>query len=80
LEVGWVERKPDVDQDALEAVLRRVLGPGLTVARTSAGVSAQVYRVEAAGRVVYARIAEEDHEDLSVDAALLERLGAVGLR
>ena len=75
-----MERKPDIDRRALEAMLQRVLGPGLTVARTPSGVAAQVYRVQAAGRVVYARVAEDDHEDLSVDAALLERLGAMGLR
>jgi Ser/Thr protein kinase RdoA (MazF antagonist) len=78
---GWdgFERRPDVDGPALAAILRRVLGPGLRVARTPAGVAAQVYRVQAAGRVVYVRIAEEDHEDLSVDAALLERLRGEGL-
>ena len=79
---GWngFERRPDVDGPALAAILRRVLGPGLRVARTPAGVAAQVYRVQAAERVVYVRIAEEDHEDLSVDAALLERLRGEGLQ
>jgi Ser/Thr protein kinase RdoA (MazF antagonist) len=78
---GWsgFERRPDVDRPALAAVLRRVLGPGLRVARTPAGVAAQVYRVQAAERVVYVRIAEEDHEDLTVDAALLEHLRGEGL-
>jgi hypothetical protein len=76
---GGFERRPDVDAAALGALLRRVLGPGLQVARTPAGVAAQVYRVEAAGRVLYARIAEEAHEDLSVDAALLEHLRNQGL-
>jgi Ser/Thr protein kinase RdoA (MazF antagonist) len=78
---GWngFERRPDVDRQALAAVLRRVLGPGLRVARTPAGVAVQVYRVQAAERVLYVRIAEEDHEDLSVDAALLERLRGEGL-
>ena len=78
---GWsgFERKPDVGGPALAAVLRRVLGPGLEVARTPAGVAAQVYRVQASGRVVYARIAEEDHDDLSVEAALLEHLRGEGL-
>jgi aminoglycoside phosphotransferase (APT) family kinase protein len=75
-----LERRPDVDQWALHAMLRRVLGPELSVARTPAGVAAQVYRVHAAGRVLYARIAEEDHDDLSVDAALLEHLAGLGLR
>jgi Ser/Thr protein kinase RdoA (MazF antagonist) len=74
-----LERRPDVDGEALHAILRRVLGPELTVARTPAGVSAQVYRVHAAVGVLYARVAEEDHEDLSVDAALLEHLRAEGL-
>ena len=80
-EQGWsgFERRPDVDRTALRAILRRVLGPGLRVTRTSAGVAAQVYRVQAPGRVLYVRIAEEDHEDLSVDAALLEHLRANGL-
>jgi hypothetical protein len=66
-EKGWsgFERRPDVDRTALRAILRRVLGPGLRVTRTSAGVAAQVYRVQAPGRVLYLRIAEEDHEDLS---------------
>ena len=79
---GWngFERRPDVDGSALAAILRRVLGPGLRVARAPAGVAAQVYRVQAADRVVYVRIAEEDHEDLSVDAALLEHLRGEGLR
>jgi Ser/Thr protein kinase RdoA (MazF antagonist) len=78
---GWggFQRRPDVDGAALGAMLRRVLGPGLRVARAPAGVAAQVYRVEAAERVLYVRIAEEDHEDLSVDAALLEYLRAEGL-
>jgi Ser/Thr protein kinase RdoA (MazF antagonist) len=80
-EQGWsgFERKPDVDGAALGAIVRRVLGPGLRVARTPAGVAAQVYRVQATGRVLYVRIAEEDHENLSVDAALLEHLRAEGL-
>ena len=60
--------------------VRRVLGPGLRVAGTPAGVAAQVYRVQATDRVVYVRIAEADHEDLSVDAALLEHLRGEGLR
>ena len=74
-----VERKPDVDRNALHAILRRVLGAELRVARTPAGVAAQVYRVHAVGRVLYVRIAEEDDEDLSVDAALLEHLRVEGL-
>jgi Ser/Thr protein kinase RdoA (MazF antagonist) len=61
-------------------MLRPVLGPELTVARTPAGLAAQVYRVQASGRVVYARIAEDQDEDLSVDAALLEHLRALGAR
>jgi hypothetical protein len=79
---GWngFERRPDVDGPALEAILRRVLGPGLRVARTRGGVAGQMYRVQAAGRVLYVRIAEEAHEDLSVDAALLEHLRAEGLQ
>jgi Ser/Thr protein kinase RdoA (MazF antagonist) len=56
-----------------------VLGAELTVARTPAGIATQVYRVHAAGRVRYVRIAEEDDEDLSLDAALLEHLRALGL-
>jgi hypothetical protein len=72
-------RQPDVDRVALGAILRRVRGPGLRVTRTPSGVAAQVYRVQAPGAVVYLRIAEEDHEDLSVDAALLEHLRANGL-
>jgi hypothetical protein len=75
-----VERRPDVDQQALHAMLRPVLGPELRVVRTPAGVAAQVYRVHAAGHVVYVRIAEDDDEDLSVDAALLEHLRTLGLR
>lgn len=75
-----MERRPDVDQRALHAMLRRVLGPDLTVARTPAGVATQVYRAQAAGRVLYVRIAEEDDEDLAVDAALLEHLRDQGLR
>jgi Ser/Thr protein kinase RdoA (MazF antagonist) len=80
-EQGWsgFERRPDVDAAALAAFLRRALGPGLQIARTPAGVAAQVYRVQAAEHVLYVRIAEEDHEDLSVDAALLEQLRAEGL-
>jgi Ser/Thr protein kinase RdoA (MazF antagonist) len=75
-----MERRPDVDQQALHAILRPVLGPELTVARTPTGLAAQVYRVQASGRVVYARIAEGQDEDLSVDAALLEHLRGLGLR
>jgi aminoglycoside phosphotransferase (APT) family kinase protein len=75
-----VERRPDVDQRTLHAMLRRVLGPELSVTRTPAGVAAQVYRVHAAGRALYARIAEEDHDDLSIDAAVLEHLAGLGLR
>jgi Ser/Thr protein kinase RdoA (MazF antagonist) len=80
LQPTQVARRPDVDRQALQAILRRVLGPELAVVRTTEGVAAQVYRVEAAGRVVYVRIAEEDHEDLSVDGALLEHLRHQGLR
>lgn len=75
-----MERRPDVDQGALHAMLRRALGPELTVARTPAGAATQVYRVEAVGRVCYVRIAEKDDEDLSVDVSLLERLRDLGLR
>jgi Ser/Thr protein kinase RdoA (MazF antagonist) len=75
-----VQRRPDVDQQALHAMLRPVLGPELSVARTPAGIAAQVYRVQTASRVVYVRIAEDEHEDLSVDAAVLEHLAALGLR
>jgi len=74
-----LERRPDVDGAALDALLRRLLGSDLTVSRTPEGVAAQVYRVEAAGRVLYARIAEEDYEDLSVDSALLDHLRRQGL-
>ena len=76
---GGFQRRPDVNGATLGAMLRRVLGPRLRVARTPAGVAAQVYRVEVAERVLYVRIAEEDHENLSVDAALLEHLRAEGL-
>jgi Ser/Thr protein kinase RdoA (MazF antagonist) len=75
-----VERRPDVDLRALHAMLRPVLGRELRVARTPAGVAAQVYRVQASGQVVYVRIAEAEDEDLSVDAALLKHLRALGLR
>jgi Ser/Thr protein kinase RdoA (MazF antagonist) len=75
-----VERRPDVDLQALHAMLRAVLGPNLRVVRTPAGVAAQVYRVHAAGGTVYVRIAEDQDDDLSVDAALLEHLRALGLR
>lgn len=80
-EQGWngFERRPDVDGAALGAILRRVLGSGLRVTRSTAGVAAQVYRVETTERVLYVRLAEEDHEDLSIDAALLEHLRANGL-
>jgi Ser/Thr protein kinase RdoA (MazF antagonist) len=61
-------------------MLRRVVGSELSLARTPTGVAAQVYRVQAAGRVLYVRIAEEANEDLTVDAALLEHLRALGLR
>jgi Ser/Thr protein kinase RdoA (MazF antagonist) len=61
-------------------MLRPVLGPKLRVARTPAGVAAQVYRVQASGQVAYVRIAEREDEDLSVDAALLKHLRALGLR
>jgi hypothetical protein len=75
-----VQRSQDVDQQALRAMLRPVLGPEFSVARTPAGMSTQMYRVDAARRVVYVRIAEDDDDDLAVDAALLEHLGAFGLR
>jgi Ser/Thr protein kinase RdoA (MazF antagonist) len=75
-----VERRPDGDLRALHAMLRPVLGPELRVARTPAGVASQVYRVQASGQVVYVRIAEGEDEDLSVDAALLKHLRALGLR
>jgi hypothetical protein len=54
--LGGFQRRPDVDAAALGAMLRRVLGPGLRVARTPAGVAAQVYRVQAAGRMLYAPV------------------------
>jgi len=75
-----LERRPDVDKRALRALLRRVLGSEPTVARAPTGVATQVYRVQTAPRVLYVRVAEEDHEDLSVDAALLEHLRDLGLR
>jgi aminoglycoside phosphotransferase (APT) family kinase protein len=75
-------RRPDVDGDALHALLRRALGTAdLTSERTADGVSTQVYRVIRGddGAVLYARIAEEPDEDLTVDAELFERLSELGV-
>jgi hypothetical protein len=73
-------RKPDIDPDALRALLVRVLGLPARAVRTQEGVATQGYRVDDRGRVLYLRVAEEANDDLTVDAQVFERLRAEGVR
>ncbi|HEY8458070.1 MAG TPA: aminoglycoside phosphotransferase family protein [Actinopolymorphaceae bacterium] len=77
-----VRRKPDVDADALEAVLERAFGTAVPVTyqRTLDGLCTQVYRIRRDREVFYLRVAEEADENLETDAALLERLHELGVR
>lgn len=67
---------------ALRVLLARAFGPAapLTFSRTWGGVSTLVYCVERGSEVFYLRLAEEEDEDLSVDAWLLSELGRRGVR
>jgi len=73
-------RKPDVDSDALKALLIRIFGSSVTIdfERTPEGTSCQTYRLTRGNDRYYLRVAEERHEDLSVDADILRRLHQAG--
>ncbi len=76
-----MQRLPDVDAQAIEAVLRRAFGDATSpsFSRTLEGVSAQVYRVQRGDEVFYLRIAEEAGQDLRVDAELWAELRRRGV-
>jgi aminoglycoside phosphotransferase (APT) family kinase protein len=75
------DRHPDVDSSALEAALVAAFRRRpQRIERTAGGVSTAVYRVVVDGRTYYARLAEEQDDDLSVDARVLSELGAAGVR
>lgn len=75
-------RKPDVEDAAIEGVVRRAFGAGASFAfrRTASGVSTQVYRVERGAQTFYLRVAEEVGENLETDAELHQRLRALGVK
>jgi aminoglycoside phosphotransferase len=74
-----VTRKPDVDLDALRALVDGLVGAGARVERTPDGVSTQMYRIERDTVVLYARVAEDAGEDLTVEALLFEHLRGLGV-
>jgi hypothetical protein len=49
------------------------------IERTAGGVSTTVYRVLVDGRTYYARLAEDEDDDFSVDARVLAELAAAGV-
>jgi aminoglycoside phosphotransferase (APT) family kinase protein len=77
-----LDRRPDVDPGAIDAVLSNAFGNGVpvTYARTPDGVSTQVYRVVRGNETFYLRVAEEEHENLETDAALHRRLLDSGVK
>lgn len=77
-----MERKPDIDRAALEALLRRAFGAStpITYQRTPDGVSTQVYRLNRGDDCFYLRVAEEQQESLAVEAELHRRLRQRGVR
>jgi aminoglycoside phosphotransferase (APT) family kinase protein len=75
-------RKPDVDPVALQDLIVRVFGRTTPVSaeRTPDGVSCQVYRLTRGSERFYLRIAEERHENLTIDGLILSRLRRAGVR
>lgn len=75
-------RKADVDAGGLVAVLARAFPCHHTVEfeRTADGVSTQMYRLTHESEVFYLRIAEEDGENLRVDAEIQSHLRGLGVR
>jgi Ser/Thr protein kinase RdoA (MazF antagonist) len=76
------DRKPDVDPNAIDAVLRRAFGGTVPVhvERTAGGVSSVVYRLVRGTGTFYLRLAEEANENLQTDAALHQRLRDLGVK
>jgi aminoglycoside phosphotransferase (APT) family kinase protein len=75
------DRQPDADSSALEAALVAAFRRSpQRIERAAGGVSTTVYRVVVDGRTYYARLAEEEDDDLSVDAHVLRELAAAGVR
>ena len=77
-----VERKPDVDAAALDALLRKAFGADVPLSsqRTLGGLCTQVYRVRRGGDLYYLRVAEAEDENLETDAEVFERLSALGVK
>jgi Ser/Thr protein kinase RdoA (MazF antagonist) len=75
-------REPDVDADALAALVRTAFGAAVPVTceRTPDGVSTQVYRLVRGSETFYLRLAERADENLETDAELHRRLRALGVR
>jgi aminoglycoside phosphotransferase (APT) family kinase protein len=75
-------RKPDVDQDALDALVARAFGTKVPVStqRTPDGLCTQVYRLRRGRETFYLRLAEEAQENLQTDAELLRQLRQLGVR
>lgn len=76
-----LERKPDIDRTALEALLRRAFGSTAPIAyqRTPDGVSTQVYRLDRGDQVLYLRLAEDERENLAVEEELYRQLRQRGV-
>ncbi len=76
-----MHRKPDVDSDALAAIVARAFDNApVDWRRTAEGVSAQVYRLARGADVFYLRVAESPDANLGVEAALLGELRRLGTR
>lgn len=71
-----LDPKPDIDRAALESLLRRAFGGATPInyERARDGVSTQVYRLHWGSNIFYLRVAEDEHENLAVDAKLLREL------
>ena len=72
---------PSIDNHDLVRLIRRVFRRASSVSVEAASErKAVVYRAYVDDDVVYLRIAEEPGQDLTTDAQILDRLGALGAR
>ncbi|MEX2236567.1 MAG: aminoglycoside phosphotransferase family protein [Dehalococcoidia bacterium] len=76
-----MERRAGIDPLALEPLLVQVLGSRPdSLERVATGVSTVVCRATLRDTVFYIRLAEEEGEDLAVDAAVMNELRARGVK
>ncbi len=76
-----VEREPDADPDALDALVGKVFGTSdaCTIQRLPDGLRTQLYRVRRGEELFCLRLAEVPDENLETDAELHEQLSRLGV-